>query len=146
MKKGISPLIAVVLLIAATVAVAAILASWATGYSQSKTQEITSKSGCAMGLVYFLSDEYPKIVGNKIVAVIEVENVPLGSFAFEVIYEEDGVEKTAILKDVLNTTIAPGRAGSIISENITSFDASSIKKVRVLSNCTDVRTEWVTIK
>ncbi len=148
MKKGISPLIAVVLLIAATVAVAAILANWATSYSKIHTEEISSKTGCTMGLVYFLSNEYPKLVGDRIVAVLEVENVPLGDFAFEVIYEKDGIEKTAVLKDTLNTSIAPGRAGSIVSENLTEYgiDPSSIKKVRIITNCSEVKTEWVAIK
>lgn len=151
MKKGISPLIAVVLLIAATVTVAAILASWAKTYSVARVTEFKEKTGefqCSAGVISLISEEYPKIVSDKIVAVIEVAGIPLGNFTFEVMYNESGIPKVKILKDTENLALAPGRVGTIISENLTEngINPSNIMKVRIDSNCSEVHTEWLTIR
>ena len=151
MKKGISPLIAVVLLIAASVTVAAILASWAKSYSLGQIGQFEKKTGefeCGAGVISFISDEYPKLVNDQIVAIIEVAGVPLGNFSFEVIYEDKGIENVAVLKDIRGVSIKPGRVDVIVSENLTDkgLNPSSIKKVRILSNCSEVKTEWRSLK
>ncbi|HIQ50007.1 MAG TPA: hypothetical protein EYH56_02310 [Nanoarchaeota archaeon] len=155
MKKGISPLIAVVLLIAATVTVAAILANWARSYVGGEVTEFRSKVEkfeCLYGAISLISDEYPKIVNDRIVAMIEVAGVPLGNFTFEVIYNDPttGIEEVKVLKDIKNLALSPGikGIGIIISENLTenNINPENIIKVRIGSNCSEVKTEWLEIK
>jgi flagellin-like protein len=146
MKKGISPLIAVVLLIGFTMAIAGILASWATSYAAARTAELTEKEElqvkCRGGVIEFISGiENPRIQDNKIVAIIEVGNVPLGNFTFEIIYGDGNV---TTLSDTTGTSLAPGRVGTIISETLT-MPADTIKQVRIGSNCSDVKSVWKTI-
>ncbi len=148
MEKGISPLIAVVLLIAATVAMAAILASWAKTYSVgqiSQFEEKVTEFDCSSGVIYFISGiENPKVVGNKIIAVIEVGNVPLGNFSFEIIYNYNGIPNTTVLKDTSGTQLAPGRIGTLVSEQL-PMDPASIEKIRIISNCSEVKSAWKTL-
>ncbi len=151
MKKGISPLIAVVLLIAATVTVAALLASWAKTYSMGQIGQFETKTGvfeCSSGVISLISNDYPKIVSDKIIAVIEVAGAPLGNFTFEVMYNESGIEKINVLKDTENLALSPGRVGTVISENLTQkgINSKDVLKVRINSNCSEVNTEWLTIK
>lgn len=49
-KKGISPLIASVLLIAFTMAIAGIMATWATNFSREKLAETNSEADCVAAL------------------------------------------------------------------------------------------------
>ena len=153
MKKGISPLIAVVLLIAATVAVAAILASWAKTYSVGQISQFEKKTeafSCSAGVITFVKEiENPKIINNKIVAIIEVGNVPLGNFTFEVIYTDaEGIPKTTVLKDTTHTQLSPGSMGTLISERLDDYNITpeSVQKVRIASNCSEVKSVWKTLK
>lgn len=145
MNKAISPLIAAVLLIAFTMAVAAILATWASSFMAARTGELETAVAeevvCRGGLIKFLSG-YPKMEDNRIQAVVEVSGIDLGNFAFELILRNNSV---ALIKDSANTTIAPGKLGTIISEPL-SITKENITKLRLTSNCSDVKTLLTTLE
>ena len=105
MTKGISPLIASVLLIAITIAIAAILASWVTSY----TEEALPTTTCVGGSMSFVSNEYPKINdAGALVACVEAKYVALGNFKFEVLFDDDTVET---YDDASEVSIVAGGTG-----------------------------------
>jgi len=86
MKKGISPLIAVILLIAFTMVVAAILAVWAQHYASSQTQQMQYciESGLFIHTARWTATESP----NGTLKVV-VKNTGLRDLTFNVILEYD---------------------------------------------------------
>lgn len=144
-QKAISPLIATVLLIGFTMAVAAILASWATTFSAARIAELekagVAETKCRGGVINFISGmQNPKIENNKIIAIIEVANVPLGNFSFDIILAN---ASTLSLKDTTGLSLASGKLGTIISEYL-GVAKENIAQLRVSSNCTDVKSTWKT--
>lgn len=139
MKKGISPLVASVLLIAITMAVAAILASWVSGYTRTTLATLPT---CIGGSLSYVSADYPKWDIDHIVAVIEAQAVSLGNFKFEVIFNNDTSSRYS---DTQVLGLPPGASGTVISETI-GGSSTDIKKVRVISNCSNVQTDWSTLK
>ena len=67
--KGISPLIAAVLLIAFTMAIAGIMATWATQFVRTQTNSISSNTNCIgaldIGSLYFSDGNVSVTVYNK---------------------------------------------------------------------------------
>jgi flagellin-like protein len=140
--KGVSPLVASVLLIVITMGVAAVLATFVSSYTR-QTLETTLPT-CIGGDIVYVSANYPKWDDStkKIIAVIEAQNVPLGDFKFDVILNND----TAFsLTDVQGLSLAPGATGTIISPSLT-VSKTDIKQVRISTNCSNVKTEWATLR
>jgi len=138
--KGISPLIASVLLIAITMTLAAILASFVSNYTR---QQLSSLPSCVGGNIIFSSADYPKWSVGSITAVIEAENVDLETFTFEVLLVNDTILTSS---DTMGTSIPAGGAGTVKSSNLGVAQAD-ISKVRITAgNCPGVKTEWTTIK
>jgi len=136
--KGISPIVASVLLIAITMAVAAILANWVTSYTQTTIQNTQT---CIGGSVSYVSADYPKLDGSNLIAAVEARYVPLSDFKFIVLYDDDSVKT---YDDTLDTTLASGAVGTIKSGTVSS--TSSIKKVRVSSNCSNVYIDFTALR
>jgi len=137
MKKGISPLVASVLLIAITMAVAAILANWVTGVTEQTLQTQT----CVGGRVSYVTADYPKYQTDEIIAAVEAQYVPLGDFQFVVIYDDDSVET---FDDELGTSLAPGAVGTIRSGDLDNDTA--VKEVRISTNCSNVYIDFTSLR
>ena len=137
MSKGISPLVASVLLIAITMAVAAILANWVTGYTEATIQTQTYIGGS----LNYVTADYPKLQGNQIVAAVEAQYVPQGSFKFVVLYDDDTIET---YDDSLGTELAAGAVGTIKSETVSN--PSNIDTVRINTNCSNVYIDFTTLR
>ncbi len=137
--KGISPLIATVLLIGFTVAIAGILATWGSTYTTGKLTTIetstAAETACSGGNIKFHSG-YPKLQNNTIVAIVDVGSVPLGNYTFVVITTND---RTLYLKEASGAVIPVGFPGTLISET-TTLTKSDIKSVQIHTNCIDVQT------
>jgi flagellin-like protein len=144
--KGISPLIASVLLIAITMTLAAILASFVSTYTR---QQLNALPSCVGGTIGFSTANYPHWDGNTpktITAVIEVDSVDLDTFSFEILLTNSSV---FTYKDSLNTAIKAGSTGTIKTGvgAITGINLADIDKVRVAAgNCPSVRTSWTGLK
>jgi flagellin-like protein len=136
--KGISPLIASVLLIAITMTLAAILASFVSTYTQT---QLTGLSSCVGGTITFATAVYPKINSNNIDAIIEVGGVDLNEFKIEYINSSDN--EVYSVTDT-GSSIDAGSSGLI---SATFGDLTAGDDVRVVAgNCPDVRTGWVPLK
>lgn len=142
MSKAISPLIAAVLLIGFTMAIAAILAAWATQWTTTRVGGFETKPEiiCAGGGVSFISG-YPKWDAGQIKAVIEVKEIPLGNFSFVAILTND---TTMYYRDILSSSAKPGVPVTIISEQ-TGLSKAEISRLEVVTNCSGVTTLWSTI-
>lgn len=138
--KGISPLIASVLLIAITMTLAAILATFVSNYTR---QQLSALPSCVGGTLTYATAEYPKLTGDDTVtAVLEAGNVDLGpGFTIEVLHSDGNVD-TAINAA---GTIVSGAAGRVSNSSFSGLTTSD--KVRFTAkNCPSVRTEWTNLK
>jgi len=143
--KGISPLIASVLLIAITMTLAAILASFVSSYTR---QQLTALPSCVGGMIGFSTANYPKWTDadKTITAVIEADNVDLSDFSFDILLTNSSVISKA--DTLLGATVAikSGSSGTIKTAN-TGLIKTEIDKVRVIAgNCPSVRTSWTSLK
>ena len=137
--KGISPLIASVLLIAITMTLAAILATFVSSYTR---QQLAAMPACVGGTLTFATAAYPKLTGTTTVtAVVDVDNVDLTGFTIEVIDSTGTVQS----KDGGSSTIKAGSAGTV-SNNTFSLLAVGDKARVIAKNCPIVKTDWATLK
>lgn len=139
--KGISPLVASVLLIAITMAVAAILAAWVSSFTRNTINTLPT---CIGGSLNYVSSDYPKWddTNKRIVAVVEGQVVSLGNFNFDVIFNNDTAKQ---FTDVNGLSIKAGASGTVISQTI-GGQMSDVKNVRIISNCSNVATDRETLR
>ena len=140
--KGVSPLIASVLLIAITMTLAAILASFVSNYTR---EQLSSLPSCVGGTLVYSSADYPKWVtaSNAVIAVVEAENVDLEDFTFEVLLTNDTLINS---DDTVGTPISAGSAGTVRSGNL-GVSQSEVSTVRIVAgNCAGVKTDWSALR
>jgi flagellin-like protein len=137
--KGISPLIASVLLIAITMTLAAILATFVSNYTR---QQLSALPSCVSGILIYATADYPKLTGaTTVTAIVEAENVELIGFTIEVI-DSTGIVQS---KDGGSSTIKAGSSGSVTNTTFTGLAVGN--KARVIAkNCPTVKTDWVALK
>ena len=122
-RKGISPLIAAILLIAFTITVATFLASWSTTFARTQTEEF-SRAGEEIAAkcqyanlqvetaIYDSSEE-------KIVAVVwNMGKVDLSDFQFLVYYSD--VNITTLTPTEANKTLSTGDFYTFTADGVTS--------------------------
>lgn len=133
-KKGLSPLIATVLLVAFTMAVAIILSNWVLDYSRTQTQILNEKGskqiGCSAAWLAFETPVYNSTAKKFSVEVINQGNVPLGDFKMIVIYNNGSSAEYIIAP--ANLSLSPGLPVSVSN---TSIDSNAITRVRIPHNC-----------
>jgi flagellin-like protein len=140
--KGVSPLIASVLLIAITLAVAAVLANYLNTFT---TQTLENLPMCSVGgSVSFVSADYPKwdSATSTIVAIVEARSVALGKFKFVVTLNDDTV---FTYEDVTGHSISAGSIGDIRTGPLT-FDKSDVKNVIITTNCSNIKAGPTTLR
>lgn len=138
--KGVSPLIASVLLIAITMTLAAILASFVSSYTQ---QQLSSLETCVGGTITFATADYPELSGSTIIAIVDVKNVDLSGFKIEAINSTGDVSTVTATGA---TSIAAGGSGTVRADFTGKGIAVGDKARVVAGNCPDVRTTWVSLK
>jgi len=137
--KGISPIIASVLLIAITMSIAVVLAAYVTSYTREATEAIPS--ACIGGALFFTgtSPTYDSAT-CQITAGIEAQFVNLNGFVIQT--DSGGVITTETTTGV--TELDAGDAGTVYADKGTS-PCPSVDYVRVTTaNCFNVRTDWAT--
>ena len=101
-SKGISPLIAAVLLVAFTMAIAGIMAAWATTFAQGKLTEATT---CALAL-RILDLKFTN--GNITVRVVnENNNANLTDIRFSILYADPVKNKENLFLKTYNADVDP---------------------------------------
>jgi len=133
MRKGISPLIAEVLLIGFTVAVASLVILWATGFTRTTTSKIGSQAEIQAVCMNAGIDFFGTVIYNTSSQILSgyvknTGNVPLGNISFQVIY---------------STSISnfPNQISELLPQNIQYFSLSGItpnfNTLYVSTNCTN---------
>jgi flagellin-like protein len=136
--KGISPIIASVLLIAITMSIAVVLAAYVTSYTREATQNLPT--ACVGGALYFVTGS-PQLSTTdcKITASVESQFVELSSFKID-------VNRNGVITSGLSTTgassLAPGDSGTVFAT--LSTPCTDVSYVRVSTNCYNVKTDWET--
>lgn len=131
--KGISPLIATVLLIALTMAIAGVMATWATGFVKNQIQEVEAENSIqTVGCSASLSVD-ARIVGGKGFAIVSVDaaSKPLTNWTAYVFYDDPSKNENGAL---VNSSVTLD-VGQVSTFNFTNSSATP-KKVRIsASNC-----------
>ncbi len=141
MKKGVSPFIATVLLIAFAIAVAAIFGGWLSSFISETTEEVQEHSEkrvtCSYGGIALDDLEYNKTTGNFSGKVENIDIIVLGNIDFEIFYDDASRDDLD-----LNMTLNPGEKNTF-NQNVTKMNSSSnpYNKIRVITNCSNVYDE-----
>ena len=91
MRKGISPLISVIMLIAFTMIVAGILAGWAT---QFVTQSRSELQFCSKAQLLIQRAYYDNTTQALTIALFNTGDVPLHGFAVRLTYNNETITST----------------------------------------------------
>jgi flagellin-like protein len=139
LMKGVSPLIASVLLIAFVIAVAGLYSGWITSFTKTTTEQVQEQSekkvNCSYGGIALDNVKYNRTTGNMSGTVENTDLIGLGNIDFEIFYTNAPREKLD-----LNMNLEPGERNTfnnqVLNMNVTSYD-----KIRVITNCPNVYDE-----
>lgn len=110
-RKGISPLIAVIMLIAFTMIVAGILAGWATTFVTQQREELQF---CARAQLLIQNANFDNSSKNLTIALFNTGDVPLKGFVARLTYDNNtvtserrGLENLQIDSQDIKTVVVP---------------------------------------
>jgi flagellin-like protein len=130
-KKGISPLIASVLLIAFTMAIAGIMATWATTFSRERLNVASEESECVGALDLSSLTFMNGVITGKIRNV--GSHINLTDFVASVEYSDVTLNSEYKLKSYNITTLAPAETAFF---TINTTDTAKPDKMEVIAgNC-----------
>lgn len=145
-QKGISPIVATVLLIAFTVSVAGILITWLSGFATTTTEQVGSTSTklvtCSQGQINIRNLQYWSSA-VKLSGVIENTGlIALGDLALSIIFQNATSQKidlctpasSAVSCSSANLTLGVAQQATF---NIT-IGGSNYNEIRVITNCSGV--------
>lgn len=145
--KGVSPLIATVLLIAFTIAVGGLISIWLTGFTQTTTQSVGTQASnsitCSNGGITLSSLGYCN--GNLTGIITNIGSISLGNLTLTVIFTNSSNTQVLYLKllgSTVNATPSCCANLSLSPSMIQSFNftigGSNYNLFRLTSNCTGV--------
>jgi len=138
--KGVSPLVASVLLIAFAIAVAGLYSGWITSFTKVTTEEVQEHSEkrvtCSYGGIALDDVKYNRTNGNMSGTVENTDLISLGNIDFEVFYTNASREKLD-LSMVLESGERNTFNRQVLDMNITN----NYDKIRVITNCSNVYDE-----
>lgn len=133
--KGISPLIASVLLIAFTIGVAALYSGWITSFTKKTTEQVQEQSEkrvtCSYGGIAIDNVKYNTTNKNVSGTIENTDIIDLGNIDLEIFYTNTTRQKVD-----LNMTLASGERKIFTSSMSSGYD-----KIRVITNCSNVNDE-----
>jgi len=150
--KGVSPLIATVLLIAFTIAVAGIISVWLTQFTTTTTQTVsgqgTTQILCGTGGIALSNVQYCNATGAPVYVTGYISNtgsIGLGNITMTILYA-DASRETAYLNNNGGTLVR----NSTCCGNFTflptdkylfnfTFSKANIDTIRVTTNCTTLK-------
>jgi len=108
-SKGISPLIAVVLLIAFVIAVGSILSGWFVSFTKERVEEAKEKGEeditCSYANLYITDAHWNNTLGKLSLTIENTGSEDLSDFRMVVIYNNNTVDTLEVLP---KTTLTPG--------------------------------------
>lgn len=131
--KGVSPLIATILLIAFTLSVAGIVSIWLTGFARTSTETVGKESStqliCSYGGIALSS---LKFSNNRLSGSIEnTRTIILGNITIQVLYTNASSQT-----EKLYVSLTPREKYSFNISISNNYD-----KIRVITNCSSVYDE-----
>lgn len=143
--KGISPLVATVLLIAFTVAVAGLLSNWLTGFTSQTTQQVATSStntlSCSYGGISLGSLKFSS-TSNTLAGNIEnTGTVSLGNVSLQIIYSNKTVANYFLCTVGGVANNCTSKNISIIPRDLITFNVSAqstYETLRIATNCSGV--------
>jgi len=143
-SKGISPLIATVLLIAFTVAVAGIVSVWITSFTATSTQTVSSHSEteliCAYAGVKMSDLEYCSANGRMSGIVENTNLVDIGNITLQIIYQNATSEKIYLCLNGSSCAASGASTMALAPRERQSFNVSiggsNYNKIHLYTNCT----------
>lgn len=139
MRKGLSPFIASVLLIAFVLAVAAIYQGWIVSLTKSTTEEVKEHSEkrvtCTYGGIALDDLKYNHTSKNVSGTVENIDVITLGDIDFEIFYSDASRDELD-----LNLTLEPDEKNTF-NQNLNKMNTTTYTKIRVITNCSNVYDE-----
>lgn len=139
MRKGISPFIASVLLIAFAITVAGIYSGWITSFTKTTTETVKEHSEkrvtCSYGGIALDDVKYNRTSRNLSGTVENTDIIALGNIDFEIFYTDASRGKLD-----LNMTLEPGEKNTF-NQNVPKMNITDYTEIRVLTNCSNVYDE-----
>lgn len=145
--KGLSPLIATVLLIAFTIAVGGLISIWITGFTQTQTQSVGSQAttqitcsngGIAISSVGFCNSYLTARLSN-------IGSISLGNLSLIIVFQNASNTQNLYLQQqgsIVNVSSSCCSNLTIQPNGLTSFNVtiggSNYDTIKVVSNCTGV--------
>jgi len=138
--KGVSPLVASVLLIAFAIAVAGLYSGWITSFTKTTTEEVQKQSEkrvtCSYGGIALDDVKYNRTTGNMSGTVENTDLISLGNIDFEIFYANASREKLD-----LNMNLEPGEKNTFNRQLLDMNITNNYDKIRVITNCSNVYDE-----
>lgn len=142
MRKGISPLIATVLLIAFTVSVAAILGVWIPSFSREHTEEVGEHASREIYCSYAgISVSQLRFCNSRLSGIVRNTNLmDIGNVTIQITFQNATPAQTIYLTESgtagthSNMSLKPNE---IASFNVT-IGGSNYDKIHVYTNCSNV--------
>jgi len=138
--KGVSPLVASVLLIAFTIAVASLFSGWITSFTKVTTEEVQEQSEkkltCSYGGIALDNVKYNKTAGNMSGTIENTDLITLGNINFEIFYANATREKLN-----LNMEIEPSERKPFNRQALGMNISNNYNTIRVITNCSNVYDE-----
>ena len=134
--KGLSPLIAAVILIAVTMGIAGVLALWATGFMKSKLSEsenVTVQTSCLAAEFTLRYGKYDKEKRSLYLVLDNTKNVDLQITNLYLIYPNNRLESKTINKTL--------KGGEMLAINIDDVDVNFTKGT-IKTNCPEVSLDF----
>ncbi len=130
-KKGISPLVAVIMLIAFTMIVAGILAGWATRFAteQRSMLEKCVRANLVIKKAVFDSAQNPDSSYNMTIMLYNAGTVPLKDFQAQVTYDENGpaIPETWTISGTLSANAFETFVHNVTDSNIEYIEVRSVE-------------------
>lgn len=144
--KGVSPLVATVLLIAFVVAVAGIIAAWTTGFAKSQTavveQQSTYAITCGYGSINMKSLVFQSS-GSRLAGTIENNGqISLGNITLRIVYQNATSESVGLCSSATGAVSCSVGNLSMMPSDQSSFNVTiwggNYDTVRITTNCSTV--------
>lgn len=137
MRKGVSPFIASVLLIAFAIAVAGIYSGWITSFTEETTEKVGERSEkrvtCSYGGIVLSDPLYYNRTSRNLSGWVEnTDIISLGNIDLEIFYVDDTRDKLD-----MNMSLSPGERNTF-NENVPKLNDTDCTEIRVITNCSNV--------
>jgi len=138
--KGISPIIASVLLIAITMSIAVILAAYVTNYTRTATESIPSS--CIGGALFVEGNPTCPTGETTLTVDLQANYVTLSGFKVDTKDSNGAIIQTGLLMSP-TTGLTPSEIGTY---TVTVTDCDDVAQFRVTTgNCFNIRTDWTAV-